>query len=497
MEAQLSESGVFPAQSYAASFFNKFPTDSRFLQVTQQSFMPTQNIEGKEIEFNFDKLAAANVYMIQETILHVTVKIVKQDGVSLPDLNKYVAPCNNILHSLFAKVATYINNVCISTSPEDYSYKAYITNLLSYSSSAKTTHLVLQGYADDSDNFFDSSDPLQNFGFAQRNASFRKDFSDQNGYRPDGATFSGRLYHELTNCETGLPPNTSVRFVLTQNSDQFVLLCNENDPEQYRAKIQKIYLTCPVAQLSQSVFSELGYLMSKKEDVKPIIIQYRRIDIRPISVPKDKIDFYTENLFPESDIPCRIVLAFVDAKARIGDYHKNPYFFKRKWIYELPNQGIAQPDLENRLSSFEESIKNTLDRKIDDKLSRILSLFEKRLAETPTTSETLTQSSSSKAQGAAAPGLQATTSQTLTQRSSSEAGVQEEVQTRATAPVSDPIYANVYIKEIQCLLNSTKIDNLDDSQTEDECTNSYLRMCQTTGILNSPFSNGITYSAFR
>ncbi len=482
MEAQLSESGVFPAQSYAQSFFNKFPTDSRFLQNTVQSFMPTQNIEGKEIEFNFEKLSAANVYMIQETNLHVQVKIVKADGVSLPDTRRYVAPRNNVLHTLFSKVSTYINNVCISTSPEDYCYKAYFTNLLSYSSSAKTTHLQIQGYADDTDNFFDSAKPLENFGFGFRNNWFRKDFIEENPYRPDGAHFSGRLYHELSSCETGLPPKTSVRFVLTQSPDAFVIQSDVNDPEKYQMKIQKIWLTCPIAQLSQSVFDELGYLMSKKEDIKPIIIQYRRIDIRPISVPKDKLDFYSENLFPESDIPCRIIVAFVDAKARIGDYHKNPYFFGRKWVYELTNPGMARPNLEERLSNFEQSINSSLEKKIDDKLNKILSLFEKKLAtSSATTSKELPTTVPTTSPASAEPELEP---------------VERESTLAITAP-TDPTYANVYIKQIKCLLNSTKIDNLDDTQTEDECVNSYLRMCQTTGILASPNSNGISYAAFR
>ena len=486
MEAQLTESGVFPAQSYAASFFYKFPTDSRFLQVTTQSFMPTQNIEGKEIEFNFEKLSAANVYMIQETNLHIQVKIVKHDGITLPDTSKFVAPRNNVLHTMFSKVATYINNVCISTSPEDYCYKAYILNLLSYPSTAKATHLQIQGYADDSEGVFDSTNVLENFGFGLRNFFFRKDFKEENAYRAEGATFSGRLYHELSSCETGLPPNTSVRFVLTQNSDAFVLQANENDNEQYQMKIQKIWLTCPIAQLSQSVFDELGFLMSKKEDVKPIIIQYRRIDIRPISVPKDKLDFYSENLFPESDIPCRIIVAFVDAKARIGDYHKNPYFFRRKWTYELSNQSIPQPNLEERLLNFEQSMNNNLEKKIDDKLNRILSLFEKKLATSSTERQSVPINES------------IDPPPTLDEGPTGHPN-QSETATTSTSIItpSDTVYANVYIKQIKCLLNSSRLDNLEDSQTEDECTNSYLRMCQTTGIINSPFSNGLTYNAFR
>ena len=72
MEAQLSESSVFPSQSYAASFFTKFPTDSRFLKVSHQSFMPVRIIDGKDIEFSLDRYSAGNV--VWTTMKNISLK---------------------------------------------------------------------------------------------------------------------------------------------------------------------------------------------------------------------------------------------------------------------------------------------------------------------------------------------------------------------------------------------------------------------------------------
>jgi hypothetical protein len=55
----------------------------------------------------------------------------------------------------------------------------------------------------------------------------------------------------------------------------------------------------------------------------------------------------------------------------------------------------------------------------------------------------------------------------------------------------------VWISNIKVTLNNNLVDQIDDSQSEDECLNSYYRLCQTTGVLNTPFSNGITYEEFR
>ena len=102
MESQLTEAGTFPAQVYAESFFSKVPTDARFLQSTYQKFSPKSNIDGKTIEFTLDRYDAANVYLIQDTNIEVTVLIQKKDG-SIPDKTKSVGPVNNLLHSMFER----------------------------------------------------------------------------------------------------------------------------------------------------------------------------------------------------------------------------------------------------------------------------------------------------------------------------------------------------------------------------------------------------------
>jgi len=530
MEAQLSESSVFPSQSYAASFFSKFPTDSRFLKVSHQSFMPVRVIDGKDIEFSLDRYSAGNVLLIQDTTLNVRLQILTSDGISLPIASKFVAPRNNILHTLFSSVALHINDVQISSAPDNYCYKAYITNAISYSAPAKSTHLELQGYIEDTYGYFDSANPEINMGFGQRMNLFRSNMNSNFGYRPEGAMFSGRLYHELSSCETGLPPNTKVRIVLTKNKDSFILQCPENDDEKYQVKITNIFLTVPIAQLSQNVYDELSYLMSKK----PVTIQFRKFEVLPISVPKDKQDYQSGDLFTDGDLPCRIILAFVDAKARLGDYHKNPYNFLRKWEIEQE----AATSVEHRIKYLEELVQ---------KLSRNQSILHDE-----TESATLSGASSADPQAtsfgsssgpnlvssqpstSAGPSTSATdmTSSTVTTRSISSnlsrqtaASVASLQSTSDTVNIDDQInsllaqklkqffpnmHSNdandasiaddetlVWISNIKVTINNAPVDQIEDSQTEDECLNSYFRLCQTIGVLNSPFASGISYDAFR
>jgi hypothetical protein len=530
MEAQISESAVFPSQSYAASFFTKFPTDSRFLKVTPQRFMPVRIIDGKDIEFTLDRYTAGNVILIQDTILNVRFQILKSDGVTLPDTQKFVAPRNNILHTLFSSVALHINNVQISTAPDNYCYKAYITNLLSYPGYAKSTHLQLQGYADDTPNFFDSAESRNNFGFGIRNDMFRKNFDDNLAYRPEGAQFCGRLYHELSSCETGLPPNTKVSFVLTKNKDEFILQSDKEDTEQYKVKITNIFLTVPIAELSQNVYNELSYLMSKKEDTTPVTIQFRKFEVMPMSVPKFKQDYQTGDLFTDGDLPCRIVIAFVDAKARLGSYHQNPFDFKRKWVLPSPSASApGPPSFEERINLLEDVIK-MLTRSQPQSLSQneqaliqdaIATRSAASAASAPSSSRVETRSSAAAAAASSAQASDRSEIQEVRQPVTSlstddienfENRVNLAV-TKKLEQILPPFYQKMFLKKrgtevedtksyvwisnIKVTLNNNLIDQIDDSQSEDECLNSYYRLCQTTGVLNTPFSNGIGYEAFR
>lgn len=323
MEAQLSEAGTFPAQVYAESFFAKYPTDARFLQCTYQRFVPSSSIEGKTIEFNLDRYDAANVYLIQDTNIEVTVQITKNDG-NLPLKGTLVGVTNNLLHTLFESVRLIINDLPITVSPNNYPYKAYISNCLTYSASVKAAQLGCQGWYTDLASHMDPGE--SNVGWGERCGLFKKDYDNIRGeFRPNGATFFGRLLHDLVACETGLPPNTKVKFELDRADDSFVVMSLPTDSEKYKIKILNISLLVPVAQLSSQVFQEVNRILVSKNEPKAIGIHYRRTEVRPISLPRNKEEYNSDGLFTDSDLPCKIVLCFVKTKSKVGDYHTNPF----------------------------------------------------------------------------------------------------------------------------------------------------------------------------
>jgi len=133
----------------------------------------------------------------------------------------------------------------------------------------------------------------------------------------------------------------------------------ESDTNTYKLKLLYIALYVPIAQLSQSVASEINSVLTKDNPVK---IQYRNIEIRPYTIPKDSPSFYSELLFSDI-VPARIVVFFVETAAKNGSQTKNPFSLKRRWtvpkqLSENPNEeNNTQDSTEKRLREVEETNK--------------------------------------------------------------------------------------------------------------------------------------------
>lgn len=371
MEAQLNEANTFPSQSYAQSFFSRLPTDNRFLQCAYTKVPPNASLDSKTLTFVMERLEAANVYMIQDACLEVRFKITTAAG-ALPVKANFVAPRNNVLHTLWETCRISINDTLVTTNARDYHYKSYITTAISYSIGAKASHLQTSGWYHDSAGLFNNADET-NPGFLQRNKLFREDSDVTKDYKSDGSEFFGRIFHDLISCESGLPPNTKVKIELDRAPDSFVLQSNPTDAEKYQVKILNANLYVPVAQLSISVYTELSNFMARVVDGtfrNDVAIHYRRLEIRPVAIPNGNRDYYTKSLLSDSDTPCKVVICFVESSSKAGNYHKNPFEFRRSWNVEV-----------NEVSELDENVSFGHDGKsLSEKMMEIETRMQNRLA---------------------------------------------------------------------------------------------------------------------
>jgi len=263
---------------------------------------------------------------------------------------------------MWEAVRLTINDKDITKSPGLYPYKAYISNLLTYDTWVKAEQLTVQGWYTDT-----AGHPLVtgNSGFSLRNLLFRDNFDKTKPYRADGACFITRLHHDLISATTGLPPGTKISIELDRSSNEFVLLKEDSDTEKYKLKLLSIQLFVPIAQLSQEVFLEIDSILTKK---KPVGIQFRSLEVRALTIPKNSQNFHSELLFTE-EVPARLVVVFLESSAKSGAYNKNPFNFLRKWTVpktaeDLEGQKITSDqhsELSDRLRQLEEINKQLLE----------------------------------------------------------------------------------------------------------------------------------------
>jgi len=155
---------------------------------------------------------------------------------------------------------------------------------------------------------------------------------------------------------------TKVKIELDRAKDSFVIMKYAADTNNYKLKLLYIALYMPIAQLSQSVATEINSVLTKDNPVK---IQYRNIEIRPYTIPKDSPNYYSELLFSDI-VPARIVVVFVETASKNGSQTKNPFNLRRRWTVKVepppppppkPDGTYDQESTEKRLREVEETNK--------------------------------------------------------------------------------------------------------------------------------------------
>jgi len=327
------EASTTTAHNFADRYFSKFPVDSRFNRVKYEKISPATGLSMNttKIDFVLSKRDPPQVYQIADTLMEATVVIVKKsDHLSLPDVERFVAPVNNCLSSLFETVVMQIGTNRISLAPENYSFKCYLADTLTYGSEVKSATLEAQGFSADTAGTMEPNSTT-NYGFLLRNTMFRIDNQRTSAYRPEGACFLGKLHHELSSVNKSLPPNTRVNFQLFRSSNNFYLMKEEDDPTEYEALLSSIHLYVPVAWLQMEMLRELDARWPRE----PVTYHYRRFQVLSRSIGFNKQEYVSDNLYPESDNPIRLFLMIGEAKAIVGNQSKNPYNFSRKWTVKF------------------------------------------------------------------------------------------------------------------------------------------------------------------
>jgi len=184
------ESDTYPLKIYGDLWFRNKPTNLFYNSVDYRVFYPHSSIVGAQtVQFNLPAWLGPNVYLLQDNILQMKVRMVTKDGTPFKTPELLIGPSNNILHSCFSNVRLYLNNMLVNPQTAHYQYKSYIAKLLGFPSTAKDTWSQTEGWYEDELHKFDPSTFSQgNAGFNARRDLFRGEVEQADHTKKEGFT---------------------------------------------------------------------------------------------------------------------------------------------------------------------------------------------------------------------------------------------------------------------------------------------------------------------
>lgn len=309
------------------------------------------------------------------------------------------------------------------------------------------------------------------------------------------------------------------------------MIINESgDSENYKIKISAINLFVPVAVIKNSIFAELNSILSKKDSTNPednaMSYHFRRIELKTFTILATTNDYQSDTICPDGNLPARLVIAFVNSKAKIGDYSLNPFYFPRHWdvpisdSFRAPEKTIDTAQLvsqifDEKMSSFTKTITELLKAKrcIDgedesqQKRQRILSSVsevdteatphrEKSPDSIPNASNIPIESNFLSAQD----------------KEKVEAYIDQlRKRNRPGSATTDDFYQfekegediaqlgntkRIFLRKLECTLNGNSIDQLVPEATSEDDMESFWRLFYFNNQMNTLISCGLTYEDF-
>ncbi len=304
----------------------------RYDSIKMQSFQPLESLSNaSSMSFNLPRFLGPSAYIPGNMLLKLSVKLETEAGAVVPP-GKRVSPVNNILHSCFRSLRVYVADTLISKSSENYNFKAYMIDYLSYDGFAKYSWMVGNGWYQDSfgHNLAQQTD-TNNSGFENRRKLFRNDEDD--AYLKESVSFIARLHTDFNNTQSALLPGMGLKVDLGFATNKFLLQVPDADStSQYKLTITNATLMCPVAQLTPDLYRRLEHRLVK-ETAK---MYFNRAEVTNKSIGKTKL--YEQQLFPGASLPSRFILAFLPTTAYFGTITSNPYYFARAFTSAMQNQ---------------------------------------------------------------------------------------------------------------------------------------------------------------
>jgi len=308
--------------------FRPSSIQTNILKNEEVPYKPITSLENQSV-IEFACYGHGDAYLDLSSInLRLKLQIYKADGsLYVAADNEQPGIVNNILHSLFHQVGISLNGKNINSTNGNYSYRAYIEQLLNYGDDAHKTHLQLAGWILD-EKAVDSL--TANEGLKAR-TNLTKNSKIIEVY--------GKIHADMLNQPLLLLNNVDLRIALTLNKPEFYLLAEDKDMSFVKITEATLYMR------HVTVNPNILIAHHKMLETTTAKYHYKRNEIKTFTIPSGGTSISLDNIVI-GQLPTNLIFMMIDNDAYTGKRSKNPFNFKHNKItsFALYMNGVQIPN---------------------------------------------------------------------------------------------------------------------------------------------------------
>jgi len=276
-------------------------------------YTPTHQLtDGGPLEFNIPAQSSAYVDL-KRSVLRLKLRLVSADGKPV-EKTEVLGLANLPLHTVFGQVEVAFQQTPLSHTGNNYAYKAYIDTVLKTNAGQQEGPLSAQLF------YKDSGDVGSNDAKTGPNSGlFRRYQRTEGGSIVD---LEGPLHLDLFRQPKLLINGVHIGLKLWQNPDAFRII-TDSLAQTYKAQIVDARFKLCIQRLQSAVIVAHEKLIQDG----PAIYPYLRSEIKTMSIASGQYSFSADDAF-QGQVPCKLIVGLVPAKAYTGDYAQNPFNFK-------------------------------------------------------------------------------------------------------------------------------------------------------------------------
>lgn len=294
--------------------FHSKPLQTNIVNTFEVAYKPLASLENSST-IEFASLSNNDQYRDLSSIyVRFRLKLYKDSkDTVLKDTDKdFGGPINNVLHSLIRQCSIYLNGKPVQSIDSNYSYRAYIENLLNYGADHATIHLDGVGWALDTPGNLDVVTGKPNIGLETRQAMFAKSCEVE---------LVGRLHADMLNQPKFLLPNVDLRIILTLEKPNFYMMSGEDETSYIKILDATMYMDHII--VAEPIQIAHRAVLQKKNAV----YDYQRVEVKSFTIAKDSQTISLDNVIV-GQLPNLLLVGMVENQAYTGTRKKNPFNFK-------------------------------------------------------------------------------------------------------------------------------------------------------------------------